>query len=143
MADPRDPLTEIEKLIYGHDAVRDPVTGRVFEQGLHSSPRDVQAAGFAREAAAAADRPKEGERDEISGRSFEVGSGSPGKAAQRAQFAREANPTQAKVDNARASAVETAAEVAHLAAEEAESLAALANPFDPFVADPIVIPTKH
>jgi hypothetical protein len=45
--------------------------------------------------------------------------------------------------DARAATVETAAEVAHLAAEEAESLAALANPFDPFVTDPILIPTKH
>jgi hypothetical protein len=99
MPDPRDPLTEMEKLIFGHDAVRDPVTGEVFEQGLHALPRDVQAA----------------------------------------QFLKNASPQRAKLDDVRANVV-TAAEVA---AEEEVDAASLANPFDPFVADPIVIPTKH
>jgi len=101
MADPRDPLTEMEKLIFGHDAVRDPVTGEVFEQGLHALPRDVQAAQF---------------------------------------LMKYAGPQQSKLDDPRAATVATAAEVA---AEQEVDAASLANPFDPFVADPIVIPTKH
>jgi hypothetical protein len=126
MTDPRDPLTEMEKLIFGHDAVRDPVTGEVFEQGFHALPRDVQAAQFLKDANAVEDRPFEGERDSISGRLFETGSGSPGRAAQRALFAREANPAQAKRDDARASAVSNAGELKKLATEEQ---AFLENPF--------------
>jgi hypothetical protein len=85
------------------------------------------------------------------GRTFECSVGCLTKKAQRALWAREANPTQAKVEAARTSAVETAAEVKQLAAVEETQLAAeeeaasasLANPFDPFVTDPVVIPTRH
>jgi hypothetical protein len=95
MPDPRDPLTEMEKLVYGHDAVRDPVTGEVFEQGLHALPRDVQAA----------------------------------------QFLRKVGPHPSRTA--------TVANPAAEAAEDEANAASLANPFDPFVADPIVFPTKH
>jgi hypothetical protein len=58
MADPKDPLTMTEKLIFGHDAVRDPVTGEVFEQGLDAHPREQQTALFIRQRDQTADMPR-------------------------------------------------------------------------------------
>lgn len=44
-----EPLTVVERLVFGHDAERDPATGRVFERGHGAHPRDVQARLFAAE----------------------------------------------------------------------------------------------
>jgi hypothetical protein len=119
---------------------RCPKTGRLFEVGSGALPHDQQTANFVHEAARDGDMPKAGEICGRTGRAYEVGSGCLTKAAQTAAFLREANPTQAKVEATRASAVETATEVKRLAAVEEAQLAAssLADPFDPFV-----IPTKH
>ncbi len=42
-------LSAQEKAVYGHDAKRDPVSGRVFEQGRGALPREIQAQNFLRE----------------------------------------------------------------------------------------------
>jgi hypothetical protein len=94
MADPRDPLTEMEKAIFGHDAVRDPVTGRVFEQGEKASPREAQASQFLRDRDLAGIRPKQGERCLQTGREFECGSGSLSKERQTASFLDELPPAE-------------------------------------------------
>jgi hypothetical protein len=125
-------------------------TGRLFEVGSGALPHTEQTSNFLREAARDGDMPKHGEICGRTGRPYETGSGCLTKTAQTAAFLREANPAQAKLDDTRASTVETASEVKQLAAveeaqlaEEEAASASLANPFDPFVTDPIVIPTKH
>lgn len=92
MADPRDPLTQTEKLIFGHDAVRDPVTGNVFEQGEKALPREVQAKHFAIARDTAADMPKQGECCPQTGREYECGSGAATKQQQSANFVNELPP---------------------------------------------------
>jgi hypothetical protein len=94
MPDPRDPLTEAEKQMFGHDAVRDPVTGYVFEQGEHALPRAEQAAQFLRQARLADDMPKEGERCAQTGREFECGSGAHPKTVQTRLFQSQLPPQQ-------------------------------------------------
>jgi hypothetical protein len=92
MPDPKAPLNELEKAIFGHDAVRDPVTGEIFEQGLHSLPRDVQAAAFLQASKRTDDMSAEGERCAQTGREFECGSGALGKAAQSRNFLNDLPP---------------------------------------------------
>ena len=121
MTDPRDPLTMTEKLIYGHDAVRDPISGRVFEQGLHAESKEVQAAAFAKEAARDGDMPRHGECAP-DGRAYETGAGCLTKSAQRASWARAADPVQARTEDARAAATEAATEVQRLASVETDAL---------------------
>jgi hypothetical protein len=45
-----EPLSLTEKATFGHDAVRDPESGRVFQQGEGALPREQQALLFAAEA---------------------------------------------------------------------------------------------
>jgi hypothetical protein len=40
------PLSRAEQLVFGSDAVRDPASGFVFEQGVNAPPREVQALLF-------------------------------------------------------------------------------------------------
>jgi hypothetical protein len=46
---PDEPLTVVERLVFGHAAERDPATGRVYENGYGAHPRDVQSRLFAAE----------------------------------------------------------------------------------------------
>jgi hypothetical protein len=94
MAHHRDPLTQMEKLVFGADAVRDPLTGEIWEQGLHAHPPAVQRAQF-----------------------LEKYPQHP-RAATVATPAEVAQPAAEKEAEARASAVETAAEVKKLATDE-------------------------
>jgi hypothetical protein len=128
MFKPTDPVHISEKLQFGEDAVRDPISGRIFEQGHGALPKHEQAAFFRQQAAIAADMPKVGECDP-KGRLYETGSGCLTKTAQRAMRDRNANPAQAKLDDARATAAEAAAEVKQLATAEEAALAAMASPF--------------
>jgi hypothetical protein len=46
---PDEPLTVVERLVFGHDAERNPATGRVFQNGIGAHPRAVQARLYAAE----------------------------------------------------------------------------------------------
>ena len=80
-------------------------TGRLFEVGSGALPHAEQSANFVRDAARAADMPKNGECCPKTGRFYEFGSGALTKTQQSALFAREASPEQAKRDDERATAV--------------------------------------
>jgi len=108
--------------------VRCPKTGRLFEVGSGALPHDQQTANFIRELDRTADMPNPGECDP-KGRQYETGAGCLTKTAQRAIWDRNANPAQTKADDARADAVEAAAEVKQLATVEEAALAAMVNPF--------------
>lgn len=43
MIDPREPVSLIEKAVFGHDSRRHPITGRVLEQGSGAHPEKFQA----------------------------------------------------------------------------------------------------
>jgi hypothetical protein len=45
-----EPLTHLEKLVFGDHGARCSVTSRVFEDGIGSAPRDIQQARFIEEA---------------------------------------------------------------------------------------------
>jgi hypothetical protein len=115
------------------------VTKRLYEVGSGALPHDQQTANFVREAARDGDLPKAGEICGRTGRPYEAGRGCLTKTAQTAAFLREANPTQAKLDDTRASTVETAAEVKQLVTAEEGALAAMVNPF----LDDNTAATKH
>jgi hypothetical protein len=80
------PLNKMDFAVFGEDAQQDPVTGRLFESGLGSQPREVQAARFLREEAAERDRPKEGESCSYSGRAYDCSVGALPKSVQTEQF---------------------------------------------------------
>jgi hypothetical protein len=103
---------------------RCPKTLRLYEVGSGALSHAEQTANFVREAARDGDIPKPGECDP-KGRQYETGVGCLTRTAQRAIWDRNASPEQAKVDDARASAVETAAEVKKLATDEEAALAAM------------------
>jgi hypothetical protein len=46
MTDPKHPLNETEKRVFGADAKRHPVTGQVLEQGSGAHPPEIQAELF-------------------------------------------------------------------------------------------------
>jgi hypothetical protein len=106
-------------------AARCPKTGRLFEVGAGAWTHEQQSANYVREAARAADMPKDGEQCSVTHRFYEVSSGALTKTQQSALFVREASPEQARRDDERATAVAAAAEVQRLAKVEADALAAM------------------
>jgi hypothetical protein len=81
-----EPLNKMDMAVFGHDASRDPVTGRCFETGLGCLSRPAQAAMFLREAAAENDRPKEGDACPYSGRPLDCSVGALPKSVQIERF---------------------------------------------------------
>ena len=74
------------RLCSGVKVERCPRTGRVFEDGSGALSREQQTANFVREAAIAADMPRDGERCSQTGRFYECGSGALPKSMQTANF---------------------------------------------------------
>jgi hypothetical protein len=116
-----------DRLVFGlgEEIQRCSRTGRAYEKGSGALSHAEQTANFVREAARAADMPKDSDRCEITGRFFECGSGALTKTQQSALFAREASPEQAHHDDERATALAAAAEVQRLAKIEADALASM------------------
>jgi hypothetical protein len=86
------PLSDTEQLVFGQSS-RDPVSGRVFEVGRGSLPKEIQQARFLQEQAAAKrfddDQPKEGERCSQTNREFDASIGCLSKTRQTEQFLQE------------------------------------------------------
>jgi hypothetical protein len=78
----------------GEEIQRCPQTGRAYEVGSGALPRDQQTANFVREAARAANMPKDGESCAQTGRFYEFGSGALTKTAQTKIFLSELSPAE-------------------------------------------------
>lgn len=85
-------LSKMDFAVFGEDAQQDPVTGRLFESGLGSQPRQVQAARFLREQAAERDKAREGDSCPYSGRPYDCSVGALPKSVQTEQFFAELSP---------------------------------------------------
>jgi hypothetical protein len=100
-----EPLNQQEKLVFGADATRCPITSRVYESGSGARSQQEQTERFIAEQAAENDRPKEGEACRFSGRPFDCSIGALPKSVQTERFFAELPPEVQKQWFARAEAL--------------------------------------
>jgi hypothetical protein len=83
-----------DKSVFGERIERCELSGRPFETGRGSLPREQQTAMFVQEAEYLADRPKDGEICPQTGREFYCAIGAPSKTIQTKKFLDELSPAQ-------------------------------------------------